>query len=50
MHADEVERIRGKRRGGSSFALVPSLLPQLWRPVSLRFVLHATAHGFLTPN
>ncbi len=49
-HREEVPRIGGKRRGGSSFALVPKLLPHLWRPASFRFVLHATAHGFLTPS
>lgn len=49
-HVEEVARIRGKRRGGSSFAIVPSLLPQLWRPASLKFVAHATRHGFLTPR
>jgi len=49
-HRDEVPRVRGKRKGGSSFALVPKLLPQLWRPASFRFVLHATAHGFMTPR
>ncbi len=49
-HREEVARVRGKRRGGSSLALVPRLVPQLWRPASLRFVVHATAQGFLTPR
>ncbi len=49
-HSDEVARVRGKRRGGSSLALVPKLVPQLWRPKTLRFVLYATAHGFLKPR
>ena len=49
-HRDELERIRGKRKGGSSFALVPKLLPHLWRPASFRFVVHAAAHGFMTPR
>lgn len=49
-HREEVARVGGKRRGGSSLALVPGLVPQLWRPASLRFVLHATAQGFLTPR
>ncbi len=49
-HRNEVPRVQGKKQGGSSFALVPGLLPHLWRPASFRFVLHATAHGFLTPQ
>lgn len=49
-HRDEIARVTGNKRGGSSFALVPSFLPHLWRPASLRFVLHATKHGFLTPQ
>lgn len=49
-HAAEVGRVQGTRPGSSSFALVPSLLPTLWRPTALGFVLHATAHGFLTPR
>lgn len=49
-HEQEVDRVRGKERGGSSFALVPHLLPQLWRPSAFGFVLHATRHGFLTPS
>lgn len=46
----EVDRVRGKAPGSSSFALVPGLLPHLWRPHALGFVLHATRHGFLTPR
>ena len=34
----------------SPFALVPSLLPHLWRLASLGFVLRATGEGFLTPT
>lgn len=49
-HQDEVDRVRGQERGGSSFALVPHLLPHLWRPSAFAFVLHATRHGFLTPR
>lgn len=49
-HRAEVPRIQGKKRGGSSFAIVPSLVPHLWRPASFKFLLHATAHGFLTPR
>jgi glyoxylase-like metal-dependent hydrolase (beta-lactamase superfamily II) len=49
-HSNEVARIRGQRPGTSSLSLVPPLLPHLWRPASFRFVLHATARGFLTPT
>ncbi len=48
--AEEVDRVQGRERGGSSFALVPHLLPQLWRPSAFGFVVHATRHGFLTPR
>lgn len=47
---EEVDRVRGEQPGGSSFALVPRLLPQLFRPSALGFVLHATRHGFMTPR
>lgn len=47
---DEVARARGKAKGASPFALVPGLLPHLWRPSATGFVLHATAHGFMTPT
>lgn len=46
----EVGRVRGQASGSSSFALVPGLLPQLWRPTALGFVLHAARHGFMTPT
>lgn len=46
----EVGRVTGKERGSSSFALVPGLLPQMWRPSAFGFVLHAAAHGFMTPK
>jgi len=49
-YRDEVARVRGEASGSSPFALVPSLLPQLWRPSSLGFVLHATGQGFMTPS
>jgi len=48
--AEEIERVRGRQRGGSSFALVPKLLPHLWKPTAFGFVLHATRHGFMTPT
>jgi glyoxylase-like metal-dependent hydrolase (beta-lactamase superfamily II) len=49
-HRDEIARVQGKAKGSSSFALVPSLLPHLWKPKALGFVLHASAHGFMTPR
>lgn len=47
---EEVPRVKGEGLSRSSFALVPGLLPHLWRPSAFGFVLHATAHGFLTPR
>ncbi len=49
-HRDEVARVQGRAKGSSSFALVPGLLPHLWKPKAFGFVLHASAHGFLTPR
>lgn len=49
-YSGEVPRVRGEASGSSPFALVPGLLPQLWRPGALGFVLHATGKGFLTPT
>lgn len=49
-HRTEVERARGKAKGSSPFTLVPSLLPTLWRPSAVSFVLHATVRGFMTPK
>ncbi|MBA2567633.1 MAG: MBL fold metallo-hydrolase [Solirubrobacterales bacterium] len=49
-HRDEVGRVRGKSKGSSPFALVPGLIPQLRRPATVRFVLEATAQGFMTPK
>jgi glyoxylase-like metal-dependent hydrolase (beta-lactamase superfamily II) len=49
-HRDEVERLHGKGKGASPFALVPGLVPQLRRGSAMKFVLHATAQGFLTPK
>lgn len=46
----EIPRVRGEGMGFSPFANVPDLLPQLWRPQSLGFVLHATRRGFLVPE
>lgn len=46
----EVARVKGKAKGSSSFALVPGLLPTLWRPSAFGFVLHAARHGFMTPT
>ena len=50
VRAEDEARVRGKLRGGSSFALVPKLLPRLWQPSALGFVLHAARHGFMTPR
>jgi glyoxylase-like metal-dependent hydrolase (beta-lactamase superfamily II) len=50
VHAHEAQRARGKAKGASPFTLVPSLLPHLWRPSALGFVLHATKHGFMNPT
>lgn len=49
-HRDEVDRVRGKAKGSSPFALVPGLVPQLRRPAALRFVGQATVQGFMTPT
>ncbi len=49
-HRAELGRATGEAKGASPLALVPSLLPTLWRPSALGFVLHATAHGFMTPT
>jgi len=49
-HHREVPRLEGRKRGGSSWALVPKLLPHPWRPSAFAFVLHAARQGFLTPN
>lgn len=49
-HRDEVKRAQGKADGASPFALVPALLPHLWQPSALAFVLHATGRGFMTPK
>jgi len=49
-HHREVPRLQGHKRGGSSWALVPRLVPHLWRPSAFAFVLHAARHGFLTPK
>ncbi len=50
VHRDEIERAHGKAKGSSPFTLVPGLIPTLWRPTALGFVLHATARGFMTPT
>ncbi len=49
-HRDEAARARGEAKGASPFALVPGLLPHLWRPSAFGFVLHAASHGFMTPK
>lgn len=49
-YSAEVGRVRGEAKGSSPFAAIPGLVPQLWRPASLRFVAEATVQGFLTPK
>jgi len=49
-HHQEVPRLEGRRKGGSSWALVPRLAPHLWRPSAFGFVVHAVRRGFLTPR
>lgn len=49
-HRDEVARVRGESKDASPLKLVPSLVPQLHRGTAMRFVLQATALGFLTPT
>lgn len=50
VHEPEVARAHGKAKGASPFALVPGLLPTLWRPSATGFVLHATVRGFMFPT
>ena len=49
-HRAELGRATGQAKGASPFALVPGLLPTLWRPSAFGFVLHATVRGFMTPT
>lgn len=49
-HRHELPRLQGHKKGGSSFALVPRLVPHLWRPSAFGFVVHAVRRGFLTPK
>ncbi len=49
-HRDEVPYLKGEAKGSSPFAMVPALLPHLYKPKALGFILHATAHGFMTPK
>jgi glyoxylase-like metal-dependent hydrolase (beta-lactamase superfamily II) len=50
VHRPEVDRAHGKAPGSSPFALVPGLLPTLWRPTANAFVLEATWRGFMFPT
>lgn len=50
VHAPELPRAHGDAKGSSPFALVPGLLPTLWRPSATAFVLAATARGFMFPT
>jgi len=49
-HRHEIPRLEGRKKGGSSWALVPRLAPHLWRPTAFGFVVHAVRRGFLTPR
>lgn len=49
-HRHEIPRLEGRKKGGSSWALVPRLAPHLWRPTAFGFVIHAVRRGFLTPK
>jgi glyoxylase-like metal-dependent hydrolase (beta-lactamase superfamily II) len=50
VHRPEVARAHGQAEHSSPFALVPGLLPTLWRPTATAFVLEATARGFMFPT
>ncbi len=50
VHREENPRLRGESKDASPFKLVPALVPQLRRAPALRFVLQATARGFLFPS
>jgi glyoxylase-like metal-dependent hydrolase (beta-lactamase superfamily II) len=49
-HRAELGRATGQAKGASPFALVPGLIPTLWRPTAVEFVVHATVRGFMTPT
>ena len=49
-HEAEEPRLRGEEPGGSSWALVPRLLPALWRPAAWVYLIHETLEGFMTPR
>lgn len=52
VHASnaEIDLIKGEHRMSNPFKLVPSLIPQLWRPSALSFVGIATVKNFLFPK
>ena len=50
VHCAPEEESRVSGRSGRPITLVPPLLPRLWQPGTLGFVLHATVRGFLTPR
>lgn len=50
VHHREEGRAKGTAKGASPFALVPRLVPHLWRPSAFAFVVHAAAHGFMNPK
>src|SRR5947209_7276204 len=45
-HADELERVRGRRPATRS----PTLLLELWRPHAIRFVASSIERGVLSPH
>lgn len=50
VRTSPIEAGRAQGRGRGPWSMVPGLLPQVWRPTTLGFVLHASLHGFLTPQ
>lgn len=49
-HHREVPRINGEHKAGASYALVPKVIPHLWRPSAWVYLVHETKEGFLTPK
>ncbi len=50
-HRAEVPRVQGQAPGaGNPFHHAPDLLPMMWRPSVVRFVVHAGSRGWLMPT
>lgn len=49
-HHLETPRITGEKIGASPFAMLPSLLPHMWRPAAVGFAVHSLRRGFFTPR